>query len=235
MTIATAIPEETQQRPDWKQSWWLAGAEFAIVALIFYADHKQLIPLSKTPFLLLLGWASLRLRNLRWRSVGLTPPRNWLRTLALGAVFGLLMEGFELFVSQPLIVRFTGRQPDFSAFQAIHGNIKLLVLFLALVWILAAFGEEMVWRGYLMNRVADLGRHTRLAWIISLFAVNLVFGTAHAYQGISGILDEGLMGILLGILYFVTGRNLFAPVIAHGVQDSVDMLLIFLGIYPGLH
>ena len=85
-------------------------------------------------------------------------------------------------------------------FQAIHGNIKLLLLFLVLVWILAAFGEEMVWRGYLMNRVADLGRHTRLAWIISLFAVNLVFGTAHAYQGISGILDEGLMGILLGIL-----------------------------------
>ena len=70
--------------------------------------------------------------------------------------------------------------------------------------------------------------------MVSLIAVNLAFGYAHAYQGITGIIDEGLSGILLGLLYLGTGCNLSVPIIAHGVTDTVDVLLIFLGKYPGL-
>jgi membrane protease YdiL (CAAX protease family) len=43
----------------------------------------------------------------------------------------------------------------------------------------AAFGEEMVYRGYLMNRVADLFAKSRTGWIISLLGVNVLFGFAH--------------------------------------------------------
>jgi hypothetical protein len=85
-----------------------------------------------------------------------------------------------------------------------------------------------------MNRVADLGKHTRLTWIVSLVAVNMAFGYAHSYQGITGIIDEGFMGVLLGLFYLGTGCNLSVPVIAHGVADTVDVLLIFLGKYPGM-
>ena len=42
------------------------------------------------------------------------------------------------------------------------------------------------------------------------------------------------MGVLLGLIYLGARRNLFAPVLAHGVQDTVDLLLIFLGVYPGM-
>ena len=85
-----------------------------------------------------------------------------------------------------------------------------------------------------MNRVADLGKHTQLAWIVSLVVVNMAFGYAHSYQGITGIIDEGFSGALLGLLHLGTGCNLSAPLIAHGVTDTVDVLLIFLGKYPGM-
>jgi membrane protease YdiL (CAAX protease family) len=218
---------------EWRQSNWLAFVEFAIVALIFVADAKHIVPISKTPFLLLLGWISLRVRGLRWRDVGLARNRSWPRTLVLGLGTGLLMEAFELFVSQPLLARLTGKQPDFSDLQSIHGNIKLLSLGVALAWTLAAFGEEMVWRGYLMNRVASLGKQFRMAWAGSLIAVNLLFGYAHGHQGITGILDEGLMGVILGLVYLGTGRNLSVPIIAHGVADTVDVVWLFIGHYPG--
>jgi membrane protease YdiL (CAAX protease family) len=227
-------PTEERKTEGWRQSNWLAFGEFGIVALIFVADEKHLIPVSKTPFILLLGWISIRVRGLRWRNVGLTRNRGWLLTLALGVGAGLLMEAFELFVSQPLLIRITGKQPDLSDFQAIYGNLKWTLILLALTWPLAAFGEEMVWRGYLMNRVAGLGKNKRLAWIVSLVAVNMVFGFAHSYQGITGIIDEGLMGVLLGLFYLGTGCNLSVPIIAHGVADTVDLLLIFLGKYPGM-
>jgi membrane protease YdiL (CAAX protease family) len=41
----------------------------------------------------------------------------------------------------------------------------------------------MAYRGYLMNRVADLFNRTRRAWIISLIVVHVGFALAHAYQG----------------------------------------------------
>jgi membrane protease YdiL (CAAX protease family) len=227
-------PAKQPKAEGWRHSNWLAFAEFTIVALIFLADEKHLVPVSKTPFLLMLGWISIRIRGMRWRNVGLTLNRGWLSTLTLGVGAGLLMEAFELFVSQPMLIRITGKLPDLSDFQTIHGNLKWTLILLVLTWPLAAFGEEMVWRGYLMNRVVDLAKNTRLAWIVSLVAVNMVFGYAHSYQGITGIVDEGLMGLLLGLFYRGTGCNLSVPVIAHGVADTVDLLLIFFGKYPGM-
>lgn len=144
------------------------------------------------------------------------------------------MELLQLFVTQPLLVRLTGKQPDLAQFRILHGNVQYALLGLALIWTLAAFGEETVYRGYLMNRVADLGNRTRIAWIASLILVNALFGLAHAYQGITGVLDEGLMGFLLGVIYLACGRNLSVPIVAHGVQDTMDLLLLFLGKYPGL-
>jgi CAAX protease family protein len=236
---ANALSESTHSAPensppDWRQSKWLAVAELIVVALIFYADFKHHIIFSKTPYLLLFGWLSLRVRKLRWRAVGLKRFRNWKITVALGVAAGLLLESFELFVSQPLLVTYLHKQPDLEIFRQLNGNLKITLLFVALAWALAAFGEEMVYRGYLMNRVADLLNRTRTAWVISLIVVHLGFGLAHAYQGWTGIIDEGLMGLLLGIIYLRTGRNLSVPIIAHGIGDTIDFILIFLGKYPGM-
>ncbi len=217
---------------DWRSSKWLIVLELVVVALIFFADARGVIPLSKTPFLLAFGWISLRVRRLRWRSVGLQVYKSWKATIALGLVVGVLLEAFELFISQPFLIKVLHKQPDLELFRSVQGNLKLMLVYVALSWTLAAFGEEMVYRGYLMNRVADFFNRTRWSWIISLFVVHAGFGLAHAYQGITGVLDEALMGFLLGILYLRTGRNLAVPIVAHGVQDTIDFVLIFLGKYP---
>lgn len=225
---------EQNATPNWRQSKWLAVTELLVVALIFYADFKHHIYFSKTPYLLLFGWLSLRVRKLRWRDVGLKRFRNWKTTIALGIATGILLESFELLVSQPLLVRFLHKQPDLEVFRDLNGNLKMTLIFIALAWTLAAFGEELVYRGYLMNRVADIFNRTRPAWIISLIIVHLGFGLAHAYQGITGIIDEGLSGLLLGLIYLRTGGNLSVPIIAHGLSDTIDFFLIFLGKYPGM-
>jgi uncharacterized protein len=236
---ATPVSEATHSVPEnaaanWRQSKWLAVAELIVVALIFVADFKHHIFFSKTPYLLVFGWLSLRVRRLRWRDVGLKRFRSWKTTVALGIAAGVLLESFELLVSQPLLVKYLHKQPDLEVFRDLTGNLKMTLIFIALAWTLAALGEEMVYRGYLMNRVADLFNRTRSAWIISLIVVHLGFGLAHAYQGITGIIDEGLSGLLLGLIYLRTGRNLSVPIIAHGLGDTIDFLLIFLGKYPGM-
>jgi uncharacterized protein len=232
--VETARQNDPSAISGWRQSKWLIFFELLFVVLMFVADAKGWIPLSKTPFLLAFAWISLRVRKLRWRDVGLRRHKNWGTTFGYGVGAGLVLEAFQLFVSQPFLVRVLRKQPDLELFRALHGNVKWTLLAILGAWTLAAFGEEMVYRGYLMNRVADLFNRRRGAWVISLFVVQVGFGLAHAYQGITGVIDEGLAGFLLGIIYLINKRNLAVPIVAHGITDTIDFLLIFLGKYPGM-
>jgi len=221
----------------WRSSRWLIVVELAIVAAVFLADiysWHHIIKLSKTLYLLAFGWLSLWLRGLGWKDIGFRLYKSWLRTLGIGALCGLGIEALELFVTQPLLVRLTHHWPDLSDFQGLRWNWKLLPLALLLTWTLAAFGEEMVYRGYLMNRVADLFHRWRGKWILSLLAVSIVFGFAHLYQGVTGVVENGIDGLLLGVIYLRCDRKLSVPIVAHGITDTVDFLLIFIGKYPGM-
>lgn len=215
------------------QPGWFA-LELASFAAIFWADAAGYVPLSKTPFLLAAGWGFMRSRGVTWRSVGLALPRAWPRTLALGVAAGAAMFVLEFFVTQELLAVLTGGYPDLHEFDELVGNAKLLAIYLALNLVLAGFGEELVWRGYALPRVAELLGGERRAWLAALVLVNAGFGLAHLYQGLTGVIETTLAGILFGALYLATGRNLMAPIAAHFVSNCIDFTVIYLGLYPGV-
>jgi membrane protease YdiL (CAAX protease family) len=220
----------------WTNSKAIIIGELVLVGLIFTADYyhwHHLIVLSKTPYLFLLAWVTLRLRSQTWRSVGWAIYRSWGRTFALGVLLGIGNELLELFVTQPLLVRLFHRWPDLSDLRPLVGNRNLLVLALLLTWTLAAVGEELVYRGYLMNRVADLFGRTRTAWTLSVILTSILFGFGHYDQGAIGQIENVIGGCFLAVFYLACGRKLAVPIMAHGVQDTIDVLLIFLGKYPG--
>jgi hypothetical protein len=64
---------------------------------------------------------------------------------------------------------------------------------------------------------------------------NAVFGYAHVYQGATGVAENFIDGSLLGVLYLACRRNLWVPIVAHGMTDTLGSLLIFSGHYPGMH
>ena len=212
----------------------LAAVELLIAVLILVGGLVGITPLSSTPFVLLFGWLMLWLRGVGWRDLGLRRPTSWRFTLLLGVAIGIGYQYFSLYVLEPLIARITGDLPDVSQFAPLIGNTFFLFISLILSWTLAAFGEELVYRGYLMNRFADLVGSTRAGWLVSLVVVSILFGVSHLYQGTSGVITITMTGLLLGGLYLVTGRNLWLPIIVHGVNDTLGFILIFLGKYPGL-
>jgi membrane protease YdiL (CAAX protease family) len=207
----------------------LIALEISIALLILAAYLADFLPVSETPFLLLFGWLSLWIRGVGWRGVGLKRPASWGQALALGVVVGVTFQFFGSYVLEPLIVRLTGMPVDLSQFRSLRGNVPVLLILLALVWTFAAFGEEFVYRGYLMNRVADLVGGETTAWAVSLVFVSILFGVGHLYQGISGILINTAAGLVYGAVYLWAGRNLWAAIIAHGVYDTVGLGLLYLG------
>ncbi|MGO9992773.1 MAG: CPBP family intramembrane glutamic endopeptidase [Steroidobacteraceae bacterium] len=214
---------------------WFIVLEIALVAGVFVADSHHHIYLSKTPYLIALGWISLKLRGQRWREVGLSIPANWQLLLLIGFLVGVAMEFLELFATQPLLVALTGKYPDLSALRELVGNVPMLLIAVGASWLLAAFGEELVWRGYVLNRILDLIGQSRLGRLVSVAVVSVVFGLAHAYQDWTGIIENTIDGALLAALYINCGRNLFAPIVAHGVTDTIDSIIIFFGHYPNMN
>jgi membrane protease YdiL (CAAX protease family) len=212
----------------------LLALELALIAAIFWGDAAGVVPISKTPFVLLVGWASLRLRGLRWRDVGFALPARWPRLVAIGIAWGAGMWLLEFYVTMPALDRLLGYGTDLSVFNDVAGNAQVLAIYLIASWILAAFGEEMAWRGYALPRIAGLFGNGRRAWILALVLVNAAFGLAHLYQGWNGVIQAAVGGMLLGVLYLVTGRNLVAPIVAHGLGNSLDFVLMYLGLYPGV-
>jgi membrane protease YdiL (CAAX protease family) len=230
MLGAPALTPWRRALRDWRG---YALLDVGSVALVFLLDWRHLIYLSKTPYLLALGWLSLRLRGLNWRAVGFARPASWPRAMWLGLLAGVGIEVLELFVTQPLLVWWTGQYPDLAVFARVRHDVRLLLLLLAGSWTLAAFGEELVWRGYIFNRVADLVGGRRAGLRAALLLTSAAFGLAHADQGMTGIIENTIDGALLGWLYLASGRNLWMPIVAHGVTDTADSLLLFLGWYPG--
>ena len=213
---------------------YLFPFELALFVFIFWADGAGFIPLSKTPFLFLVAWASLRLRGCGWRAAGLVFDRRWPALLGIGVLAGAAFWAFEFYVENPVLYRLTGHYPDLNDFAGLVGNVRLLAILIGLNLVLAAFGEEMVWRGYALPRVAEILGGSRLAWAASLLAVNAAFGMAHLYQGESGTVQAAVQGVLLGLLYLSTGRNLVAPIAAHFTANNCDFLMIYWGLHPGI-
>ena len=210
----------------------LLPIELALIIGIFWAD--EYIPLSKTPVLLIVAWGSMWLRGVTWRAAGLSLPAHWRKLVVIGIAAGIAMWLLEFFVTMPLLKRLLGYWPDLTTFNDLVGSAELLAIYLALNWVLAAFGEEMVWRGYALPRVAQFCGTGTQAWVIALVVVNLAFGLAHLYQGPSGVIQNVIAGVLLGTLYIATGRNLIAPILAHGIGNSIDFTVMYAGLYPGV-
>jgi len=211
-----------------------AVIEIVIGASIAFGGIVGWIPFSSNPWMLLAATILLWWRGPGWRGVGLRRPSHWGRTILLGLVVGLGYQLVGTYVIERVIARFTGELPDVSMFRGIIGNEWQLAFWLTMSWTLAAFMEEMVYRGWLMNRIAELTDFSRAGWIVAVIAISAFFGAIHLYQGFSGVLATGLSGLVFGWLYLATDRNLWACILAHGFLDTAGFMMMYFGIYPGI-
>jgi uncharacterized protein len=208
-----------------------AAAIEVLLVLAITVGHRVLgiIPVDETLPILLLAWVSLWFRGPGWKGVGLARPASWARVVVLGLGAGIFLQLLSVCAIEPAILHLTGQVQNLSDFQPLVGNVKLALGYFALVWSWAAFGEELTYRGYVLNRAADRGGRTRLAWGLALLFVSGLFGFGHSYQGSAGILGSSVSGLVFGGVYLVSGRNLWASIVAHGVTDTIGIVLIFFG------
>jgi uncharacterized protein len=202
-----------------------AVAELILVALLVGHGTFSIYHLA---LLLLLASQSLWLRDASWRTLGLAregvSPRCVLAAVAAAAaVLVVVRIGIA-----PFAVWVTGEPIDLSEILT-PGDGRALLIRLAQAWTLAAFGEEMVFRGYLMHRTVDLIGQTRLGWVVAIATSSTLFGLAHRYQGWGGVAAAAIVGVLLSVLYHFNQKNLWVVIICHGIVDTVGLVAIYSG------
>jgi len=125
---------------------------------VFHIVPNEVIVLS------LLGLISIRLRDGSWSAMGFKRPASWRMILLVAVVAAILRILLAQFLIEP-ITGFLWPKPIAPALaNEITGNIKMALVALLLVWTFAAFGEEIIYRGYLLTRTADIGRRSAVAY-----------------------------------------------------------------------
>ena len=99
---------------------------------------------------------------------------------------------------------------------------------LAAAYVVSSVGEEVVYRGFLINRLAEL-TSTRTRWTTAVIGSAALFGLAHFAWGPSGIVQTGFMGLALGAAYLRLERNLWVTVLAHAYMDTILFVQMYFG------
>lgn len=216
----------------------LAGAPGALAALLRPADAPPLpgpevvrVALAVLLLALPLVVAHLAARRLgrRWRDYGFRPPDRWGRTLVRGVLtVGAIFLASALLVG-PLRALLDLSAADLSTLDPVRGDPWAFAGLLVAAWVTAALGEELLFRGFLMNELADLLGGGGQGWAASAVLTSAVFGAGHFYQGPGGMLATGVIGLVLAAAYLAADRNLWVPVLGHGLLDTISLTVLFLG------
>jgi uncharacterized protein len=150
----------------------------------------------------------------RWESA-----RDVWRDIGVACLFWIVVVVFLVLSSHIL-----GKNSDMNrVLQIIMPRGPLEMTVWVLLSISAGFCEEFVFRGYLQKQFFALTGSDAAA----IAAQAIIFGAAHQYQGIKGMISIAIYGALFGIL--AKTRNSLRPgMIQHTMQDSTAGILLSL-------
>lgn len=188
--------------------------------------------------MLFMVWLGLHLRGEEWRHFGLAfrkPDRRAVVQALLRSLPVFLAAVIAFVVGAVVMANLAGtpEAADMSGYNYLRGNLPLTVLALVAVYIVSSFGEEVIYRAFLINRIAELGSGGKVAWGFAIVLSSIVFGLVHFEWGVAGMVQTSFMGAALGLSYLVVRRNLWVIILAHAYMDTILILQMYFGAGSG--
>lgn len=212
----------------WTGWQWSGDGLLARQAVVWVANVLMLLAI----------WGGLRRRGQSWSHLGLQrPPRDLRGTsrLLLQSLLVFLAALAGFIVGSIVAAMVMGEQPagSMGGYQYLQGNLPMLILAWAAVLLVSSFGEEAIYRGFLMTRIAEGFGAGKGAWWLAALVSAIVFGLIHFGWGLFGIIQTTFMGLALAAAYLKLGRQLWALVLAHAYLDTILLLQLYLGAAGG--
>lgn len=159
-----------------------------------------------------------------WFGLGST---KWISSIFPAIGYTMMIILLNDFLIEPITEIVVNQPVDLSNFDGMRGNLMNLIIMLSIMWVMAAFGEEFFYRGYIMKRFAVLFGDNNSSWILGAIISSMLFGLTHGYQGISGMITTGTVGLILALAFYRNRSNLVVGILSHGIYDTYRILLIY--------
>lgn len=172
----------------------------------------------------------LEYRKGLFKSLGFQRKKQTIKNLLLFAPLvslGLFLLYYLILL--PLVSSITGESIDFSSFDDLRGNLIYAIAAVLFIWVSAAFGEEIIWRGYFMKQFARFFGNSKLSVAFNIVLFAILFGFFHSYQGITGQIITGVIGLLLAIIFHIRNHDLWFNVFVHGFFDTICLVFLYNG------
>jgi membrane protease YdiL (CAAX protease family) len=195
---------------------------FGVVAfLIILAGALVFMPIAAV---LILLWAWLS--KTPFAELGLVRPKSWIGGLVVGVVLGVALK----FLLKAIVLPLLNAPPVNATFHDIAGDPQALAWFLAYVIVGAGFSEELVYRGYLFERLGKLIGKGASATAVTVLLTTALFAVSHWQQGLFGIVNAAITGLAVALVYLACRRRLFVPMVMHAAFDITAAVMIYLGL-----
>lgn len=148
--------------------------------------------------------------------------------LAPLVAFGLFV--MYVFVIVPGIEMLTGVPIDYSSMGQLKGNLPTTIIWLLIVWATAAFGEEIIFRGYFMRQFVKFFGESKISLLINILIFSSFFGYMHMQQGITGQIVAGSTGAILSLIFYMRRYDLWFNVMVHGFFNTLGLLSFYFGL-----
>jgi len=120
-----------------------------------------------------------------------------------------------------------GADPINQAYHSLVGNRAALPAAVLTMIIVAGFGEETVFRGYMFERLGKLLGQNLTARIAIVLVTTGLFGSLHYFeQGLAGAQQATITGLVFGTIFAVTGR-IWMLMCAHAAFDLTAVAIIY--------
>ena len=197
-----------------------------LCCLLYLSGYFQIIIAA----LIVLVASAIEYKKDMFKSLGFQRKRvNVKSLLIIAPILGIVIFLFYFYIMVPSVAYLTGQPIDFSVFEVYKGNLPAAMGLLVYIWISAAFGEEIVFRGYLMRQFTKFLGSSKISLVINILLFGVVFGCVHAYQGITGQIVAGITGMLLAIIFHIRKNDLWFNIAVHGFVDTVALVFMYYG------
>jgi len=170
---------------------------------------------------LVLVWASVS--STRWRDLGFVRPPHGAIDLVIALVAGVLFK----ILMKALVMPLLGFGAVNSTYHYLAGNTTALLVTLLWVIVGGGFGEELIWRGFLFERLGAFLRPRAHAKLVIVVVTSILFALAHYWdQGLPGAAQATITGLVFGATY-ARIRTISPVMVAHAAFDVTAVLMIY--------
>ncbi|MHA1543903.1 MAG: lysostaphin resistance A-like protein [Alphaproteobacteria bacterium] len=175
---------------------------------------------------LVVGDVMLRKRHVSLRSLGFKRPESIGITIFEGV--GLTAILLALWAAIWQFYEAMGLGIPYEFLTVMRGDeFRFFYAMTAVAWVAAAFGEEVLFRGFFLNNFKEMFRGSKAGIVFAVIFQAMLFSVLHMSDTIIQSVPVFLTGLILGAAYFLFNRNLWPLIIAHGILINIYFTLVY--------